>query len=39
MGKNVQYDYLLKSAVVGPHSSGKSSLILRLTDDTFTRHC
>jgi len=32
---NRQYDYLLKLVIVGNSAVGKSSLLLRFTDDEF----
>ena len=34
---NREYDYLLKFVIVGNSAVGKSSLLLRFTDDEFNR--
>ncbi len=33
---DTEYDHLFKIVIVGNSSVGKSSILMRLTDDTFT---
>ena len=35
---SVPYDYLFKVLIIGDASVGKSSILLRFTDDSFDEH-